>query len=159
MYYMSFGPLPIYLTWGTVFTEARSAKVIMPPRSDIEAMDRPILYYVYNLWYIIWLVHNRRTFLCEMAKHFRIYHSEVDIPYYYNKPRHAWYETIARFLSVRTCISICPLILPTWWYRLVYIRTHHNQGSFLFTALRCSCANAAYKVVQTKVHNCVDGFS
>ena len=123
----------------------------MPPRSDIEAMDRPILYYIiYDISYGYCTTDEpfcvRWQNIFEYITRRLIYHTIHNEPCY-------------RFLSVRTCISICPLILPTWWYRLVYIRTHHNQGSFLFTALRCSCANAAYKVVQTKVHNCVDGFS
>ena len=35
---------------GAIFTEARSTEVNMPPRSDIEAMDRPtVLYVIYRM--------------------------------------------------------------------------------------------------------------
>ena len=57
----------------------------MPPRSDIEAMDRPtVLYVIYRM-----VSAQQTNLLCEMAKHFQrdaIFHSEVDMTY--NKPRH-----------------------------------------------------------------------
>ena len=35
---------------GAIFTEEQSAEVNMPPRSDIEAMDRPtVLYVIYHM--------------------------------------------------------------------------------------------------------------
>ena len=40
----------MYTTRGDIFTDARSAEVNMPPRSYIEAMDRPtVLYILYTM--------------------------------------------------------------------------------------------------------------
>ena len=80
---------------------------------------------LYNLWYIIWLVCNRRTFLCEMAKHFWIFHSEVDIPYYHNEPCH----------NMKLCMI--------WDNCKVSVCSHLHK--FM-------SSNIAYMVVQISVH-------